>query len=1444
MNRKSRRIAKQVSDASGTPDRVMKNVSKSPGKSSRTSRKVARKKSPNHTKPAASGTADNRNLDRSPAKSNGDLFPIVGVGASAGGLEAFTRLVEQLPADTGMAFVLVQHLDPEHESKLPQLLGRATALPVLEVVNNTRVKANHIYVIPPNRTMTIERRTLKLLPRQKTDKQYRSIDRFLESLATDQGPQAIGVILSGTASDGTLGLQAIKGEGGITFAQDESAKYDSMPRSAVAAGDVDFVLPPERIARELARIAEHPYVVTPDDTTEDLPETASDDAERNAFKKIMLLLRNHRGADFTLYRPNTIRRRILRRMVLAKIRTLAAYGTHLRNKPEELEALYQDLLIAVTSFFRNPEAFDLLKRKVFPALLKDRSPDDVVRVWTVGCSTGQEAYSIAMAFLEYLGEISRNVSLQIFATDLNDDLLEKARAGFYSKSLVQDISPERLGRFFIEEDGGYRISKTIREMCVFARQNVITDPPFSRTDLISCRNLLIYLDQEVQRRMLNTFHYALKPEGFLFLGMSESVGTLRPLFAPVDKKVKVFAKKPGRLHELPHVPLAHHQTAPLRLVHEKARQWEARGLSAELNAQQEADRIALSRYSPPAVIINDALEILHFRGNTEPYLSPPTGRATFNILKMAREGLMISLRQAINQAKKENRTVRKEDLRLKQDGEAGAINIEVIPLRNIKEPCLLVVFEPAGSPAKSSKLPRKGTKVEKRNRKSELREAARLEKELADTRDYLQAVQEQYDATNEELQASAEETQSANEELQSINEELETSKEELESTNEELTTVNEEMVNRNTELIRLHSDIVNLQNSINTPVVLLGRDLSVRSFTQPAETLFNLLATDIGRRLAVVRHNLDCPDLDKFAAQVIAEGATQEHEVQDNDGRWFLLRITPYMTREKQIDGAVLLLIDISESKRAEEATARLAAIVESSEDAIIGKDLDGTISAWNRGAEKLFGYRAPEAIGQPITVLMSPDDVGEESRIMDKIRRGESVAYYETIGLRKDGTSVDIWLTVSPVFDDRGAIVGASRIARDITARKRAEKELADLLISEQHARTNAEAANKLKDEFLAIVSHEIRTPLNAIVGWVQILRSGKLNQEQVNKALETIDRNAASQTEIIAELLDTSRIVSGNLNLNTKSISIRPVIEAAIDILRPTAAAKAIEIKTKFDKRIQPVWGDSARLHQVFSNILSNAMKFTSTGGRVEVSCEDKDENVVIMVKDDGIGIEPGFLPFVFDRFRQADATSARSFGGLGLGLSIVRNIVELHGGSIRAESEGKDRGATITMILPGARALQQAKGIPGAREKQLTSTASNGAKLDGVRVIVVDDDLDTRDLLKVALGNAGAAVKTCSSTADALSALKTWRADCLVSDIGMPGEDGYELLKKVRALKKSEGGRIPAIALTGFAAATDRVRSNNAGYQVHLAKPVVLSELTSQIARLVGEENHSQD
>ncbi|HVS53585.1 MAG TPA: chemotaxis protein CheB [Opitutaceae bacterium] len=862
-------------------------------------------------------------------------FPIVGVGGSAGGLEAFTQLLQHLPVDTGMAFIFVQHLDPEHESALPHILSRATAMPVREVKQGMLVAPNEIYVIPPNSTLRLARGRLDLKPRETSRMPHLAIDLFFKSLAQEQHEGAIGVVFSGNATDGTLGLEAIKAAGGITFAQDKTARYDSMPRSAIASGCVDHVMAPAGVARELARIATHPYL------RGDLPPLADDLAPTAAiapsplaapetgrsrprgrsaaplhgFAKIMGLAREQSGVDFTLYKTNTIHRRITRRMVLSRKNSLDDYARFVATDAKEFKALYADLLISVTSFFRDEAAFDALKNIIYPKLVAEKRSGPI-RLWSIGCSSGQEAYSLGMAFMEATAELGdRAPKLQIFGTDLNEALLSKARHGLYPKSLAQEISAERLRRFFVEEDGGYRVIKALREVCIFARQDLLGDPPFSRMDLVTCRNVLIYLESAAQKRILPMLHYALKPEGFLFLGTSESIGAFGDLFEPLDKKQKVFARKSTTTPAFSIPFRDRRRAAPtgrgprLPTVDETVR--------TELHAQQEADRIMVNLFAPPGVLVDAALNVLQFHGATEAYLASPAGKASFQLLKMAREGLMLPLRAALNQARKLKEPVRREKIHL-GPGPAATVDLRVIPLRNLRERFFLVLFEtpgtslPVRAAAPEPPEPRGDRELRRRN--------VALERELRETRDYLQSLQQQHDTANDELQASNEEVQSTNEELQSINEELETSKEELESGNEELITVNEEMAYRNGELSRLNSDLNNFHVSISTPIVVLGRDLSIRRFTPLAEKLFNLLATDIGRPIGGIKHNLELDDLEGFVRKVIDLLAARESEVRDKDGHWHLLRARPYLTVDNKIDGAVLVLLDIDALKRSEQA--------------------------------------------------------------------------------------------------------------------------------------------------------------------------------------------------------------------------------------------------------------------------------------------------------------------------------------------------------------------------------------------------------------------------------------------------------------------------------------------------------------------------------------------
>ena len=742
----------------------------------------------NQTPPATQAQTNEAAIagdERLPAAS----FPIVGIGASAGGLEAFAQLLKTLPLDTGMGFVLVQHLDPDHESALTQILSKTTLMPVCDVVNDQSVEPDHVYIIPPDTNLSISNGVLKLQPRPKSRTPHRSIDLFFESLALDRREKSIGVVLSGAATDGTLGLEAIKVAGGITFAQDSSAKFDSMPRSAAAAGCVDLVLSPSKIADEIARIAKHPYIagqplelsartqvdleqatahqvnVTPNQTNESElaagEETNSEETmNSDGYTKTLLLLRNHTGMDFSLYKSSTIQRRIARRLVINRKESLDDYATFLRGNTKELNALYTDVLINVTSFFRNPEVFEALQREVLQKLLLQLG-DDPVRVWVPGCSSGQEAYSIAIAFMESPEKSSSGRNLQVFATDLNEKLLEKARLGLYPKTLSDEISPERLSRFFVAEQGGYRVSKSLREMVVFAKQNLFVDPPFSRMDLISCRNLLIYVGPSLQNKAIPTFHYALKPGGFLLLGASESIGSYTELFEPIDKRFKIYTKKAAPTPSF-HMPASRNrwqathpsrrESAPLAVQPQPMD-----GVSFELSAQREADRVLINQFSPPGVLCNGDLQVIQFRGSTGEYLEPPVGKASFNLLKMAREGLMLPLRAAMEESKKENKTTRRENVRMNHNGEARAVNLEVIPLKNLPDACYLVLFE-------DSKVADQGPLREKSPKRSisENEEASRiseLEAELSDTRHYLLATQEQHEATTEELQAASEEVQ-------------------------------------------------------------------------------------------------------------------------------------------------------------------------------------------------------------------------------------------------------------------------------------------------------------------------------------------------------------------------------------------------------------------------------------------------------------------------------------------------------------------------------------------------------------------------------------------------------------------------------------------------------------------------------------------------------------
>ncbi len=1226
-----------------------------------------------------------RNPQSSEAKDpDDDRFPVVGIGASAGGLEAFRELLSHLPIDTGMAFVFIQHLSSNQKSLLSEILARATAMPVAEVQQGMAVKPNCVYVIPPNAKMTIERGLLKLAPRETTRGMVMPVDTFFLSLAADLCSKAIAIVLSGGDGDGARGLEAIKEAGGITFAQCEaSAKVSSMPNTAVATGRVDFILPPSEIADELANISRHPYVAHPTPATviEALVEGET------ALQTIFILLRTDTGVDFTLYKHATIQRRILRRMVLYRLDRIEDYVVYLREHPEEVQALYEDILINVTSFFRDPIAFEILKTKIFPHIA-NKSPEVPIRIWVAGCSTGEEAYSIAICLLEFLATQDIRPPIQIYATDISDWAIERARMGFYKSSSLADISPERLKRFFVPVEDGYQIGKAVRELCVFARQNLCSDPPFSKLDLISCRNVLIYLGAALQKKILPTFHYGLKPTGFLMLGTSETTGESADLFTSIDKKYKIYARK----------------LAPARLTLDLVTSVPASGIVnpvpkianatwSDLDLQQEADRIVLDRFAPVGVVVNNDLEILHFRGQTSLYLEPAPGRASHNLLKMAKDSLKLELRTLIHQAKQGKIAVRKDGLQMRVGEQIAQVDLEVIPLnaRGSQERYFLVLFVESAtrSPATGETIPLSDTAIEL-DRTSDEREIVRLNQELANTKEYLRSIIEEQESTNQDLKAANEEILSSNEEFQSSNEELETAKEEIQASNEELNTINDELQRRNLELTQVSSDLQNLIASTNIPILMLGGDLRIRRFTPFAQRILHLIPTDMGRPLADINHTLDLPDLEARILTVINTLTSDKQEVRDREGHWYELHIRPYRTIDDKIDGAMVMLVDIDALKRGmkqlEYSRNYAQAIVETVREPLIVLDDRLRVFTANQSFYRTFEANTADTEQHLIFELGNGQwNIPKLRQLLLEILPTDSQLQdfevehdFEQIGHKT------MLLNARKMTQSEGGISILLAI-EDITDRKRLEAELKYTLAQAQLARSVAESANRAKDEFLSMVSHELRSPLGAILGWAQLLQAQQFDAARTAHALATIEHSAKIQDRLIEDLLEVSAITLGKLRLSAIPLQLISVIEAAMDVVQLAATAKQIQIESNFDPAPEQIFGDPDRLQQTIWNLLANAIKFTPTGGRVCVTLAYIEDRAKITISDTGRGITADFLPYVFDRWSQSDVVRSQSKAGLGLGLSIVRSLVELHGGTVEVESEGTDRGTTFTLSLP---------------------------------------------------------------------------------------------------------------------------------------------------------------
>lgn len=1335
------------------------------------------------------------NTNQEPATTDERQLFIVGIGASAGGLEALERFFKSMPADTGAAFVIIQHLSPDFKSVMDELLARHTRMPIHRVENGMLVEANSIYLIPPRKEMIISAGRLLLTDKDPQQDLTLPIDHFFRSLAQDCGRCAVAVVLSGTGSDGSRGLRHIHESGGLVIVQSaETAKFDGMPRSARDTGLVDLDLTPEEMP---TAIAEHVKRRTTACVTPESPDIAAPEGVDAIFK----LLRDEYGIDFSYYKPNTVTRRIERRLSLNQSVDLADYVDRLRSDSAELNSLYRDLLIGVTRFFRDREAFDRLEKEILPDLFAGKHASDELRFWVAGCATGEEAYSLAILIHERLQLVGRSPSVKIFATDVHTTSLEIASTGIYDEEALAEVKPSRLATYFAKKPDGYHISPEIRQMIVFARHNIIKDAPFTKIDLITCRNLLIYFQPLAQKKALSLFHFGLRTGGVLFLGPSESPGELSGEFESLDEHWKIYRKRRDlRLPADMRLPLSN--AAP----HIRMTAPPPSATPLDANLLFAYDKL-LEEHMPPGLLITDRRQMVHAFGGAGQFLKHRDGRPSTDILDLVEGDLKLALAGSMQRAAKDLTSVVYHGVRITTPAGIKSFKLTVTPLLNRQSNLthLFVALEELGV------IPDRGAEPTAIDVDQASREQLHsLEGELRHTRENLQATIEELETSNEELQASNEELVASNEELQSTNEELH-------SVNEELYTVNAEYQKKITELTELTDDMDNLLRSTEIGTIFLDHNLCIRKFTPQIGRAFDLLPQDIGRRIDSFSHNIAYTKLLEDVAAVLQTGTSVQKEVRDRKGVWFFLRIFAYRSHGK-VEGVVLTLIDISLLKRAESRLQRLSAIVESSDDAIIGMDLNGCITSWNPGAQRLYGYTAEEVMEKSVSLLQPPGEFRDmldwPQEVMERMRSGQAANYHhERVRRRKDGSLVDVLMSVSPIRDSEGALVGVSKIARDISERKKAEKRLIQ-------AEAEARDAVARRDRFLAMLSHELRNPLAAIVNASCLLERTNGDAKIMGKALGAISRQSQHMARLLDDLLDVSRITRDKIEIRKQTVDLRQTARDALEALRALFDTKDLRLKLEIADTPILVNGDPARLQQVHVNLLNNAIKYTPAGGMIHLALRRDGDQAVLSVRDTGVGIPVDMQEKIFDIFVQLDQSNGATGSGMGVGLTLVRALVQMHGGNICVYSDGPGKGSEFVVRLP---ITAEGKISPPPQKERPAFT--------GLRVLLVEDNPDLREVTQTLLAMLGCEVTIADDGVTGVEAALKHCPPVALIDIGLPGLSGLDVARRIR--QDPRGKQIKLIALTGFGRPEDRQKAFEAGFNAHLVKPFVLEQLAAMLS-----------
>jgi len=1324
--------------------------------------------------------------DQSVASRN--TFFVVGIGASAGGLESLEHFFANVPHDSGMAFVVIQHLSPDFKSMMDELLARHTNIPIHRAEEGVTVEPNNIYLLPRKKEMIISQGRLHLADKDPSQGLTLPIDHFFRSLAQDCGPKSIAVVLSGTGSDGSRGVKDVHEANGLIVCEDEkSAKFDGMPLSAQQTGLVDLVATAETIPAALLN-----YISSPDGARQ-LPQPA--DAEPlEGVEAVFDLLRREYDIDFSHYKPTTVSRRIERRLSLAHALDLDEYVARLRDDREELNALYKDLLIGVTQFFRDTDPYQVLERQVIPDVLQRVPNDEEIRIWVAGCATGEEAYSLAILFHEALAKAGRPIKLKILATDVHKASLDQAGHGIFDEERLAQVSADRLRRFFAKTEHGYQISQDLRQSIVFAQHNIIKDAPFTNLDLISCRNLLIYFQPREQKNALSLFHFGLKAGGVMFLGSSETPGDLADEFDTLDARGRLYRKRRDiRLPATMRLPLSRRTPEPrpstVRIPRSEVRTPEATLISTY-------DQL-LDKFMPPSLLVNQQRELIETFAGAERFLRFKGGRVSHDLLDLLDTDAKTSIAGGLNRVVRHGQPLSFAGVRLTSGGQEKTYRLSIEPLEcdNAADPRYLISLELLDSETTSRDSPAEVDADEiSRDQVND------LEEELRYTKENLQATIEELETSNEEMQATNQELVASNEELQSTNEELH-------SVNEELYTVNGEHQKKIQELAELNQDMEHLLLSTGIHTLFLDSEYRVRRFTPMMAEVFHLLPHDVGRRIESFAHNIACDSLEEKLARVRTAGVTHEEPVSNQQGHRYLLRLLPYKAGER-IEGVVVTLIDMAEQAQLGDALRKSERRYE-----LAVRATDVGVWEWEPGAEayyfspeyaRLLGYEADSFPGtiEDFSERLHPDDHARVwNAIKAHLKRG--LDYDEEFRLKVEGDGYR-WFRGrgDSERDASGRPVRIAGTIADIHRRKCAEIESAEQI--------------RRRDNFLAMLSHELRNPMSAVRNATRLLNTPNVDAATDAEARRVIDRQTSHVTRLLDDLLDVSRITQDKIELVKSTIDLRETVEGAVQSVRSLAEECEINIDVNLPDRPLSAVGDPTRLEQIQANLLTNAIKYSPAGERVTLELLRDDAAAVIRVSDNGAGIAPELLDGIFDAFVQVNETLDRAQGGMGVGLTLVRQLAEMHGGTVVARSEGLGRGSEFEVRLP--------RFAPGGNDGQ---SADRAAK-DGTaiapgsidRVVIIEDQEDNRQMLTSLLELEGIEVHGAADGFEGLELVERVQPQAAIVDIGLPEMDGYQVARRIRLTRSSN---IMLVALTGYGQPQDIARSHASGFDHHLVKPL---------------------